>query len=566
MVLWFLFAHIVVLVQIPEYRDQANSFENQNLYFNRELSKNPDFKLFRVYADKGITGTKLHREEFDKMLIDAGLDILEVKNDSGYLKYVTLPTSRKPKFKYIFVKNTSRFARNVEVASIFRDLSRMGVFVNFLDLNKSTENEADSTYIQIFCSFDERESRDKRTKVLFGIAEGNKKGVIRTNGKLYGYRYIQKENRLEVIPEEAEVIKKIFTLYSQNLGIRQILNILEKEGILTRNGKKFGRTTIRNILDNEKYCGYSNNCKHYLGNDLFDKFVTPKRKQDGEYDLIESWKIPPIVDLELFRACKEILEGKINYENQKGVKKPYARFSGLLRCDICGNSYISNVDRGRRFYNCSTKKQFGILRCNSYNVSEQTIETELKNFLYNHKVSSAVIHQELIYWYSLARYFIEHQSDNTDDIKKLRQEEAELLEKLDSLYDLYASKNDSKKNVDFITNKIEMVEDEIQHLREKILTLSMSFNALVDKISFISNRIEEIKDINKDVNTIDDLIGKVIIYVREDGKLYTTYRAFTAEEQLKNLPLEMSFEIVGNMSEHDYNVNLFNNFCNDNNI
>ena len=43
-------------------RDQQNSFENQNLYFNRELSKNPDYKLYKVYADKGISGTKLHRE------------------------------------------------------------------------------------------------------------------------------------------------------------------------------------------------------------------------------------------------------------------------------------------------------------------------------------------------------------------------------------------------------------------------------------------------------------------------------------------------------------------------
>ena len=500
------------------------------------------------------------------MLIDAGLDILEVKNDSGYLKYVTLPTSRKPKFKYIFVKNTSRFARNVEVASIFRDLSRMGVYVIFLDLAKSTENEADSTYIQIFCSFDERESRDKRTKVLFGISEGNKKGVIRTNGKLYGYTYIQKENRLEVIIEEAEIIRKIFTLYSQGKGIRQILNVLDKEGILTRNGKKFGRTTIRNILDNEKYCGYANNCKHYLGNDLFDKFVTPKRKEDGEYDLVESWKIPPIIDKELFYACKNLLASKINHENQKGVKKPYTRFSGLLHCDLCGSAYISNVDRGRRFYNCSTKKQFGILYCNSYNVSEQSIESELKNFLYNNKISSSVIHQELLYWYSLARYYIEHQADNTDAIIKLKQEETELLEKLDSLYDLYSSKNDSKKNTEFITNKIETVENEIQQLREKIIALSMSFNSLIDKIVFIDKRIEEIKTINQNVNTIDDLIDKVIIYVREDGKLFTTYKAFTAEEQIKNLPLEMSFEVVANMTEHDYNVNLFNDFCIDNNI
>lgn len=52
--------------------DRANSFENQKSFFEREINKNPDYELYQVYADKGITGTKLQRPEFNHMLEDAG--------------------------------------------------------------------------------------------------------------------------------------------------------------------------------------------------------------------------------------------------------------------------------------------------------------------------------------------------------------------------------------------------------------------------------------------------------------------------------------------------------------
>ena len=71
--------------------DQANSFENQQLYFNRELLKNPDYVLHRIYADRGITGTKLHRDEFDQMLKDAGFWIYGADAGGSTITQVKFP-------------------------------------------------------------------------------------------------------------------------------------------------------------------------------------------------------------------------------------------------------------------------------------------------------------------------------------------------------------------------------------------------------------------------------------------------------------------------------------------
>ena len=497
--------------------DQKNSFENQQTYFNRELSRNPDLELIDIYADKGISGTKLHRTEFDKMLVDAGLDIIEVKSsNSEHTKYITMPSNREPRFNYIYVKNTSRFARNIEVESIFRDLAKKKVYVKFLDLDKSTENDADITYIQIFNSFDERESRDKRTKVLFGFEEGNKKGVIRTNGKIYGYRYIKEENRLEIIESEAEIIRKIFGLYSEEYGIRKILNYLEEHNIRTRNGKPFVKSTISKILDNEKYCGLRNNMKHKLGNDLFDKFTSPKRKSDDEYIVDESDKIPAIITKELFYKCREIRYSKKNREKQLGLRKAASKYGGKVWCASCGEPYISNVDRGRKFYNCKTKKNFGTKKCNNSNVSQMILDRELKKYFefikeddFTVRITNRI--------FAMCRIIIEHEDFNENKLIELKQRETELIDELKELYSLYSK----KQNQEVLKSVIEEKEAIISNIKKKITELSDKDNSVINKILECYSFINTISDIYAKMESEEDILEYVRFLILPDGRIET---------------------------------------------
>lgn len=68
---------------------------------------------------------------------------------------------------------------------------------------------------------------------------------------MYGYNYIQHDNRLEVIEPEAQVVRIIFSLYAGGKGIRQIINKLTDNQRYTREDKSFGKTTISRILENE---------------------------------------------------------------------------------------------------------------------------------------------------------------------------------------------------------------------------------------------------------------------------------------------------------------------------
>ena len=475
--------------------DQANSFENQKSFFEREINKNPDYELYQVYADKGITGTKLQRPEFNHMLEDAGLDIIYVDNlanDSRkqYHKYTTVLSSRQPKFNLILVKNTSRFARNVSVSDILNELKQKGVYVHFLDLNKGTESSADMTYLEIFLSFDEHESRDRSIKVKFGQKESAKRGHIFTSSKLYGYHYIKDTNRCEIIPEEANNIRTIFNLYNQGLGFRQISNYLTEHNITTRNHKPFCKSTLRRIIDNEKYCGLNNSLKYDTG-EVFNKNSYPKVKD--EYTVQPTDKIPAIVSRDLFNTCQQIMRSKTNYKNQCGIYNGNSKYKNLIYCGVCGSVYHSNRDKGRIFYNCANKKLHGTAACNGVNVSEKQIDAYI-NWLAN-DMARVIIHYQNLQYISGMFHIINNllqkiESNNTDKADKLAAEIKEKQSQLEGYEDIYAMQ---PNNRDRLKDKITALSGTLDTLQKDYTAETADRESIIEQIMEVFKVQDELK-------------------------------------------------------------------------
>lgn len=346
-------------------KDQENSFENQKTYFEREIAKNPDWEFVGIYADKGLSGTTTNkRKEFLQMIYDAGIDIKEHKGEQVYIV-----SDRKPKFDLILVKNTSRFARNINVVDLLRKLRQKGVYVHFLDIGKSTQNEADFVFIEMLMVFDENEARDKSRKVRFGHMEGALKGVLMTNNRLYGYRKIDKFT-LEIIPEEAEVVRFIFEKYAEGYGMRQLVKLLDEKGYKTREGKSFNVNTIKKILSNPIYMGHVVRNRYTTGT-IFVNKSSPKLLPKDKW-IIHKHKIPAIISEELFYRCEQIRKGRVSIYNS-GKNIGTSLFAGKIFCGKCGSPYHHNTDRGRPFYNCSLKKKKGAQACDNPNISEKKL-------------------------------------------------------------------------------------------------------------------------------------------------------------------------------------------------
>ena len=121
-----------------EYEDQTNSFETQKRFFKEHIERNPDWELYEIYADEGLSGTSTRdRKAFNRMIADA----------------------KAGKFELILTKEVSRFARNtVDTLQYTRELKQIGVGVRFISDNINSMDPDAELRLTIMASLAQEES------------------------------------------------------------------------------------------------------------------------------------------------------------------------------------------------------------------------------------------------------------------------------------------------------------------------------------------------------------------------------------------------------------------------
>lgn len=495
-------------------KDQENSFENQKDYFERELSKENGFDLIDIYSDKGLSGTDFRkRDGFNKMLYDAGLDRIEASARSNEIrnKYITstyVITDRTPKFKYIYVKNSSRFARNTEVNVILNRLRDKGVYVYFLDLNKSTEDPNDNIMLNFMFSIDERESIDKSNKVRFGAGESAKKGKIRVGNQLYGYNYNKEENTLRIIEEEASVVKEIFDLRLEGKGCRQIANELRERNIKTRSGSYFRENVILRILKNPIYTGKvvrnKYDCSTLFGNNQ------RKLKDRDEWIVQDSNRVDKIIDDDTFDKVFKLI--KENYSEGMGIYRGNTKYSGKIKCAKCMKNYTMNRDVKtrkygdyiREFYNCSTKKSKGTKYCDNKNHKVEEFDRIIKEYCdgYYRKLATS-LYSEANDLFEFKKDIILKEDLNCEKMNVIKEEIKKHKNKLNILIDkLLEDDSDIIKDI-FEERKIKITTD-IKELEKKLHYYSENETERLQRINKINKLLNYLRDECNNINEVID--------------------------------------------------------------
>ena len=486
--------------------DQLNSLENQKLIFLEKIENDKD-TIYGIYADEGLSGTKLNnRKEFNKMLEAAGIDVIESIAEkvlpNGNLdkrvkrKSVNFVLSdRVPLFNYIYVKNTSRFARNTLSYDIVCKLRQKNVHIYFLEQNIDTSSYSQDLLLQLWQVFDANDSRDKSSKVITGLRQSAKNNVIHTNKRIYGYNYNEIDNSLTQVPEEAEVIKYIYLLYYQGFGVRQIINKCNEKGYYTRDGKEFGKTTIKRILDNEKYCGLNQMLKWDSGV-VFAKESYPKIREG--YTAVPNDRIEAIISPELFYKCRDIRLSKVNSEVSRGIYNGVSLYAGKVHCAKCKSIYISDKDKNkdsiREFYRCKTKKLKGVSSCNSRNIKKSELD-ELIERDYNNKVLERIYKDTL----SLLEQQKEHLryifiQDNTERIKNIKNKINILKNEIKTSFREYSAGKLLEviylEIIEEDNKEIKRLELELEELETPINQYNLELDEVNIKISKIENKIK----------------------------------------------------------------------------
>lgn len=204
----------------------------------------------------------------------------------------------------IITKSLSRFARNtVDCLDTVRLLKANGIGVYFEKENINTLTESSEFLITLFSGFAQAESESLSKNVAWGKQKSAEAGKVTFQyKKMLGYRK-GADGQPEIVPEEAEIIRRIYHRYLDGCTLGQIKRELDEDGVPTAQGvERWSPSIIHNILTNEKYIGDALLQKTYV-TDCINKKVKKNRGERTMYYVENSH--PAIVSRDLFNQVQQ---------------------------------------------------------------------------------------------------------------------------------------------------------------------------------------------------------------------------------------------------------------------
>ena len=348
--------------------EQLNSYEAQKSYYTQKIQDSPDWEMAGIYADEGITGTSLKkRTEFKKMIT----------------------ACKRGHIDLIITKSLSRFARNtVDCLETVRLLKANGIGVYFEKENINTLTESSEFLITLFSGFAQAESESLSKNVAWGKAKSAEAGKVTFQyKKMLGYRK-GADGQPEIVPEEAEVIKRIYHRYLDGCTLGQIKRELDEDKVPTAQGvDSWSPAIIHNILTNEKYIGDALLQKTYI-TDCISKKVKKNQGERAMYYVENNH--PAIISREVFDQVRNEMTRRSSKRKvlQKSGKTELGKYSGkyalteLLVCGECGSPYkrVTWARNGKKriVWRCVSRLEFGTKYChNSPTLDESKLHSAI---------------------------------------------------------------------------------------------------------------------------------------------------------------------------------------------
>lgn len=441
-----------------------------------------------VFEDEGFSGGNLKRPAFQKMMADV----------------------RKRKFKAIVVYRLDRISRNIsDFTGLIDELTKLEVSFVSIREQFDTSTPMGRAMMFIISVFSQLERETIAERIRDNMHELAKTGRWLGGNAPTGFRSeavskvtvdgkTRKSFKLVPLPEEAEIPRLIFDLYTQTDSLTAVETEMLRRRIKTRQGKDFTRFAIKGILQNPVYMVADENAYDYFRKREADVFF-PKEAFDGTFGImaynrtdqekgkatillpVSQWIIaigqhPGLVPSQQWIQVQESLDRN----KSRAYRKPRtneALLTGLLFCS-CGDRMYPKLSQRRTekgepiyTYVCKMKGRSKRERCNRRNVHGNTLDAML-------------IEQ--------VKSLTEHDINFLAQLEKNRQYytgNRELYEK--QLADLLAEHGENENTINGLIDSLGMVEGSIAKPR-------------------VLKRIEELTQTNREIeNRIHELKGLV---------------------------------------------------------
>ncbi|NCB79936.1 MAG: recombinase family protein [Bacilli bacterium] len=417
-------------------------------------------RIVGEYVDRGVSGKEMtKRLELQRLLKDA---------DEGV-------------FEEVIVWKFNRMSRKTkDLLEIVDRLDRRNIYFRSFSENFDTATPMGRFALQMMGAVGELERNTIVENVKLGLKQRARQG-FHNGGSCLGYQTVElpggdrkhRKSSLEIVPEEAVVVRRIYSYYVTGRGFRSIANQLNKEGARTKKGNTFSPDSIREIIINPVYTGL-------VWYNRFEGWSEKRRRGKNSQPIIAEGRHEAIIDRATWDKAMAIFKGKS--KAPKRIHSGENVLSGLLRCPECGAPMVVSRSQYRlkngtkvyqRYYSCGTFKAKGSSVCHANSIradeAEAYVLQRLKTVLTHPKILADIVgkansclsggHKERV---------LEYQG--------LQKRSEELQRKKQKLMDVYDLEGMDRAS---LSQRMEVLEEELRQcfLRRKELESSLGTGA-----------------------------------------------------------------------------------------
>ena len=435
------------------------------------------------------------------------------------------------KYDILVVKDFSRFSRrNGRGLVELEDLRDAGVRIISIGDYIDFPNDDDWLKIQFQFVINEMPVTDTSKKVRNVIKRRQADGEWLCAAP-YGY-IINKRKEFEIVPTEAEIVRRIFELYNKDgWGYKKIANYLTEQDIPTprmseqirkeADGTEYKRqvraawaiVTVQGILDNDFYIGTFRQGK-YTRAKINGKDI---KRDDGEHIVIENHH-QAIIDYRTFATTRALRE-KRSRSNYRGVKVNDNVYSGFLECGDCGSPMFS-MSRSdlKPAYTCGSYHRRGLKGCTSHHIRTDCLDGLLKDYVKKLMENSASMIDKLNQDLVRERDDIVETEQSADNLAAVledlmeemkvtrRQRIREIMKKpeqeatIEAIYDELES--ELQRKIDGLNRQIDLLSDK----RNTIIQVNRAAKTALDVFADIENK--EILE----RNDLELIISRILVF------------------------------------------------------
>ena len=419
-----------------EQSGESNSILNQKKYLE-EYARQKGMRNIRHFCDDGYSGINFNRPGFAALLeeIEAG----RVEN--------------------LLVKDLSRLGRNYLQVGYYTEILFPKKGVRFIAVNNNVDsaNPTDNDFTPFLNIMNEYYAKDTSNKIK-AVFKSRMKDGLRCSGSIpYGYKRTNGDKQTLVVDESAaEIVRKIFRLASQGVGVTAIAEMLTEEKVLIPSAYaakyspencrhkalidpcRWSATTVGYILDRQEYLGHT-----VLGKSICENFKTKQRRAAAPDELmIFPDTHEAIIDQDTWNMARKLRVQK----KPRAANGTYShRLSGLVYCADCGSrmGFISpDAKRSGKHYDSDSAFQCGNYRnqnseCVSHFIKTSALEAAILQAI--KAVSKYVIENEAEFVAQLKAVWNESRSrsaaNGQQELDEAKTRMAELDAKIQQLYD-----------------------------------------------------------------------------------------------------------------------------------